>query len=128
MHPYTQDVTKNLWASDIASIAASATDTTASRIIDTMYAEEISVQVYFTGHAAGADTTTTVNLIVSPDGTNWDTAATQILVTPQNGASKVSKTFLIDVRGYKYIKALSVVNDDADTAVDNVNAICYVKW
>lgn len=117
-----------LYSADIASIAASGTYSTTTYVntIDCSGVEFIGIQPYATGHAGGAVGPITFNIITSVDGTHWGTIGVPVVLTPLNGTTPViGEVVILDVRGLKQIKCLSVVNGDGAQQVDTINAYVY---
>lgn len=119
-----QTTYKQMYVSDIASIAASSSHTTPSDAFDVDDVETIAVQVKSTGANASISGNLTVNLVASVDGTNFDTQVFATVVLVQSDSSEERATELVNVRGLSKIRVNSIENADATYAATNVNVYC----
>ncbi len=117
----------NFYAADIASIAATATYSTAS---DEGYfpgSEEIWISCKATGGNASASGNVTFNFVVKGDATqSYPTTASFSVVLTLSGTSAVVKDAIVSFPG-KLIKVLSIVNGDASYTATLVNAAYFAK-
>lgn len=108
---------------DVASIAADTTHATAGHAIALNGQNELFVQAYATGHAAGSAGTIEFYLAFSLDGTNYSTAGTPIILTLNAASPVIAEPVVLDVRGVRALKVLKIINKDAAQQVDTLNVL-----
>ena len=110
---------QNFYASDVASIATGA-DSAASAVIEVpANAKRASVQLLFTGNAAGSGNATAY-VVGSLDGTNYETVGSPVVMSIASGA-RASNIAVLDVEA---VQALKVSNGDPAQAITAVNVRC----
>jgi hypothetical protein len=118
------DWPKNAYATAVASIAASGTDTTAGNVIEVGDQEEVIVELKFTGHAAGSAGNITFYFATSIDGTTYSTAGTPLVAPLNANVAVVSEPFVIHTgKAVRYLKFFKIVNGDAAQQVDTLQAV-----
>ena len=113
---------QNFYASDVASIATGA-DSAASAVIEVpANAKRASVQLLFTGNAAGSGNATAY-VVGSLDGTNYETVGSPVVMSIASGA-RASNIAVLDVEAVQALKVLKVSNGDPARAITAVNVRC----
>jgi len=113
----------NLYASDISSIAAASSDNTDSKIAFVDDVEVVAVQLKAEAANASIAANLVAKIVASVDGVNFDTQTFATVTLAKTADTEEAVTELINVRGIRAIMITEIENEDANYAVENVNAV-----
>jgi len=108
---------------DVASIAAGSTHSTPSNSMDVDDVETVAIQVYAEGENAGISGNIIASIAASIDGVNFDSQVFAVVTLTKSGMSQERVTGLVNVRGVKAIRVMSIENTDSAYAATNVNVL-----
>jgi hypothetical protein len=112
-----------MYAADIASIAATATYGTAGTVIDVSAVDQVWVQLKATGGNASATGAVTAYIVASVNGTDYSTVGTPVAIALNGTTAVIGEPVKLLCAGVKAIKVLKVINGDASYTATAVNVI-----
>jgi hypothetical protein len=120
----------NFYSTAVATIAKSASWTTASDIVEVFRAKTAYLQVSFYGtNASHTSGTVTFNFVARGDHENsWPTTASFVVEATPNGTAQVIQDEIVDCEPYYDLKVLSITNGSASYAVNTLQANISYKF
>ena len=116
------------YSTDIATITAAGSHTTASDSIDVSEAQRMLISAYATGQSTAATSNVTVYIYTSPDGTNWDTEPyTSFTFVADSTTTATMYSVTVNVSGANKVRLNNIANGNASYELYDVNAYWAIK-